>query len=338
MLGDLEVTTVPKLPECQGMTACRISYDNNDLDGWIMLWGGRTSPTRPQGTIYLWDPQTHRLATPNAIRGTPPTPRWGHSMVALSGNRMAVVGGCNLEEGALGDVYLLHSHESYLCWEQVSTRLASPRFHHVTLVQQDTFFVFGGLQSTTNVVEAFETTNRSSKKAKNQSFTWACRIGETAIEGGTPTTGAKVLATKCATNDGRQSTFSRVGAAGCITNSGSLVVVSGGIDCTMQGDPSPLESSFLSIDKDVVTITNIPIDIACDAGEEVIDFGALVHHSCVSLSEHDFLLLGGGAASFAFGDTFAKYVLIWEVTFKCCFTLPSSCVFLPATFPVFSCF
>jgi hypothetical protein len=114
ILARLQCWVIWKLPECQGMTACRISYDNNNLDGWIMLWGGRTSPTRPQGTIYLWDPQTQRLATPNDIRGAPPTPCWGHSVVTVSGNRMAVVGRCNHEEGALGDVYLLQSKEALL--------------------------------------------------------------------------------------------------------------------------------------------------------------------------------------------------------------------------------
>jgi hypothetical protein len=62
-----------------------------------------------------------------------------------------------------------------------------------------------------NVLEAFETTNSSAKKAKNQSFTWSCRFGETRIEGGTPWTDAKVLAIKkCATNVDRESTFSRL--------------------------------------------------------------------------------------------------------------------------------
>ena len=52
------------------------------------------------------------------------------------------------------------------------------------------------------------------------------------------------------------------------------------------------------------------LDVEYDDGMDDVNFGALVHHSCLSCSGSTggAMLLGGGISSFAFGASFAEYV------------------------------
>jgi tRNA wybutosine-synthesizing protein 3 len=293
-LDDLSVSWVAQLPDCQGMGVCSLKSKN-----WIVLWGGRTSPKNALGDLFILNPtnQSYSLASPKDVRGVPPSPRWGHSLVAINDCTLVVVGGCNID-GAFNDIHVLHFCESFFYWELLSVTLPTPLFHHMTMVQDDGLFVFGGLKSTSQVLEPFENSNQS----REQELLWACRVEEISKDSdGVMSTSVSIIDKVQSFKESGISGLKRFGASACSVD--SLVVVSGGLAASDDGDPPPLESFFLSTNKEKVTITSVPIEYPI--GEE-LDFGSLVHHSSVDLGSSEFLLLGGGATSFAFGNSFAK--------------------------------
>ena len=343
--GGLQVSWQSKFPSCQGMAACQLS------NGWIVIWGGRTSPTKPQNTLYLWDSIRHMLATPlsSSIKGTLPAPRWGHSLVAISNNRAVLVGGCNQDHGAMDDIHLLiwDEQDGSFFWERLAMSLPSPRFHHMTTLIQtkngicddddDIILVLGGLRSTTDVLGCV-----SKNENENAGLIWAFQIEETKLLETKATASGNVNTRKQeehrripstrvrqwnVSKEGLPKTLSsRWGSATCqiYSNNNPIMVVSGGIT-PIDGDDDdddsvtlpPLEAFFLTKQKyrqqDTIHVTCVPTDITSinsiqTSETELIDFGSLVHHSCIAISENEFLLLGGGVASFAFGDCFAKYV------------------------------
>jgi tRNA wybutosine-synthesizing protein 3 len=295
--GGLEVSLVSQLPQAQGMTACR-------LEKWILLWGGRTSPSKPLDTIYLFDPETRQLATPHHVHGEAPPPRWGHSFVALSQNRMALTGGCNaVENRSLDDFYVLHfGPNAHFYWERVTStptmQLPTGRFHAATIVQEnDTLLVLGGLGSTEHALAPFEAMALSKEGSVR-----ACRIGETRRDGEQCHTTVRPL-------DVASPQTPRFGAAACTL--GRLVVVSGGIESSNSSnsieeevDLPPLECSIVQVNSINGGTSMAPVPFTFES-DEVVDFGSLVHHSCLSISDREFILLGGGVPSFAFGDLFA---------------------------------
>lgn len=289
-LGKLPVSWVPKLPDCQGIGVCRLRSN-----GWIVLWGGRTSPKNALGDLYILDSSgdSFSLASPRDVRGTPPSSRWGHSLEALNDCTLVVVGGCNSDDGALDSIHVLHFCESYFQWELLSASLPTPRFHHMTMVQDDVIFVFGGLKSTTHGLEPFQTTNQSCE----QDSLWACQV----VQIGTESTEVNRITNVQPFKGSSLGGLKRFGAGCC--SLASLVVVSGGLSSTDDEDPRPIETFFLSTSKNKVTVTCVPIEFP--KGKS-FDFGSLVHHSVLALDSNEFLLLGGGATSFAFGNCFAK--------------------------------
>ncbi|KAL3933029.1 MAG: hypothetical protein SGBAC_010576 [Bacillariaceae sp.] len=305
MLGQLEVSWVPKLPDCQGMGAIKLAKRSN----LILLWGGRMGPKKPVSDIHLFNPSGGSLSIPLDVRGTPPTPRWGHSMVALNDQSILVSGGCNLEEGAMDDVYILHFCETYLFWERRSETLPIPLFHHMSIVDSDTACVFGGLQSTSNLLEPFQ---KRRGTAKRDELVWAIRIKSTKIDSITGKVSSSVqviqntylAATNIIVSSERNCVngLQRFGAASSLSS--SLMLVSGGLASSSDvDDAAPLESYFLAGDRDRVSITRVPLEYSDD---EVLDFGSLVHHASVTIGTNEFLLIGGGATSFAFGHSFAS--------------------------------
>ncbi|CAJ1937804.1 unnamed protein product [Cylindrotheca closterium] len=381
-LGPLQVSWVPKLPDCQGMGAVKLAITTTTTTTatttttstgekksfMILLWGGRMGPNKPMGKdIYLFDPASSSLAIPLDVRGTPPTPRWGHSMVALLNNAnhqsFLISGGCNLEEGAMDEVYILHFCETYLFWERLVPTLPTPLFHHMSVLlavedpnnnnnnnnnnsNSSTVCVFGGLQSTTNLLEPFQkrrVLRLSSKDSNNnhkdeENLIWAIRIQKTTIDSSTGKVSSTVQVIQktflAATNTTTTTTtnpskhhkatscingLNRFGAAA--SNSNSLMLVSGGLASSSSSggntnsnddvDSTPLASYFLTGDRDRISITKIPLEYQHSKNDDddehvALDFGSLVHHTSVSIGTNEFLLIGGGATSFAFGHSFAS--------------------------------
>eukprot|EP00980_Cylindrotheca_fusiformis_P008402 scaffold1776_cov106-Cylindrotheca_fusiformis.AAC.1 len=337
-----QLRMIQGLPDCQGMGACLLKSKN-----WIVLWGGRTNPKNALGKdLFVLIPNVttttsssstststsstrsyYSLGIPHDIRGTPPSPRWGHSLVALNNNTLLVVGGCNHEEGALDDIYALHfcDESSFVQWEKLSISLPTPRFHHMTMVQDESsIFVFGGLTSTTQVLEPFQSSNTT--KQQQHDYIWVGQVERIdKNENGEMTTSLKVINEVESFREADLSGLNRFGAAACCcccSSTESLVIVSGGIAASNENDDDddesarPLDAYFLSTtinsttsNTGKVTVAHVPIleySAAKEEEENEVDFGSLVHHSAVAIDSNEFLLLGGGVNAFAFGNSFAK--------------------------------
>jgi tRNA wybutosine-synthesizing protein 3 len=160
----------------EGLASCIVASQAGET--WIALFGGRMSPARPIGELliasYLPSRRTIAVNKPLDVRGRPPSPRWGHSLTALAGtghdmelSRLAVLVGGRNETQVLDSMFLLSASrdgadrsegESHFVWEKlvVSSEQQYPgRFHHACALHRDQLFVFGGLTSTSNLLEAF---------------------------------------------------------------------------------------------------------------------------------------------------------------------------------------
>jgi tRNA wybutosine-synthesizing protein 3 len=282
--SDLSPTT---FPACLGVQGCLFS-------NWILLWGGRCSPTHPLNTIYLFDHEHSIFATPGHVIGKPPSARWGHTLTRLSEERALIAGGCASEgvvDGDLHIIYLKHQLDGrlHVRWETISTDMP-PRFYHSTVIAQDSVFVFGGQSSTTNLLEAFESTKSLPS--------WACRL-DAIHQGSSPIRSIEPSI------DG--SRIFRFGASSCSLSIGAtdsqVVVITGGLageTVKARSDASAIQY-FVAKGKEITSIDG-------KEGHGSLDFGSMVHHQCLPISSEEFLLLGGGVASFAFGDSFARYV------------------------------
>lgn len=356
----LEVSYLDQPPDLQGMTSCRLKES-----GLVILWGGRRSPTRPipADTIYLFhdslgpnnasESQQERgqcwMAKAVDVRGGPalPRPRWGHGLVALSGNRALLIGGCNQDDGAMDDLFLLHlctegglpghhgehprGRESlaYFCWEQLSVRLPSPRFHFASTIvgDDDTVVVFGGLGSTHDILQVFEERTASASK-KNW---WACRVGETkeqdepsdchgALELSSKHTRFTIVTTPHLEHPEAEISSSYFGMACCTFLSKHLFLVTGGVHTTLPNptrDQSDAPESVFPIQafwvsnkitskQAVLHIQRVPLLLENKGGHTLLEFGSMLHHSCITISSNEVLFVGGGVQSFAFGECYSE--------------------------------
>ena len=288
-LNGFNVTWSQKLPACQGMSACFLSKNQ-----FIVLWGGRTSPTKALQELYLFDPtlESYCLAIPTDVHGTAPSPRWGHSMVKINDCTLMVTGGCNVEEGALDDIFLLHVGESTFYWERLSTRLPTPLFHHVTIARDDFILIFGGLQSTIKVLDTFESEDHEKRL-------WAFKLEKPCkTRDGLIASATSVL--KTSKDSASHESLGRFGASACILD--SIILVSGGLTGFNDESAPSLEAFYISKDQDMIRATKL---LGLCTTEE-FDSGSLMHHSFLAVGANEALLLGGGVSSFAFGSTFAK--------------------------------
>jgi tRNA wybutosine-synthesizing protein 3 len=283
--SDLSPTT---FPACQGVQGCFFST-------WILLWGGRCSPTRPLNTIYLFDHEHSIFATPGHVVGKPPSARWGHTLTRLSEERALIAGGCTSEgvvDGDLHIIYLKHEIDGrlHVRWETLSADMP-PRFYHSTVIAQDALFIFGGQSSTTNLLEAFESTQLSPS--------WTCRLDDI-YEGSSP-----IHALEPSIDDSR---IFRFGTSSCSLSFGEMdsqvVVITGGLageTVEARSDASSIQYFSVAKGQEITSIDG-------QEGHDMLDYGSMVHHQCLPISSDEFLLVGGGVASFAFGDSFARYV------------------------------
>ncbi|OEU07586.1 hypothetical protein FRACYDRAFT_251007 [Fragilariopsis cylindrus CCMP1102] len=334
-----------KFPDLQGMTSCRL-----EESGLVLFWGGRKGPTKPSlaETIYVFENSSNtcvRFGTVIDVRGDLPRSRWGHGLVPLStGNRAILMGGCNMEDGAVDDVFVLHlctedqpqkpggrdsnddsndDANGYFYWERLSIRLPTPRFHFGSaLLKRDTIVVVGGLQSTQQLLQPFEHDND-----ETTTTIWACRFGDSKKKKKNkiciPSTKATVVPIDphgCSPlNSDTRSLF---GTACCTMMSNNLLVITGGIQHGKSIKSTPLQAYWISNNESssskVSKLRLQRIALGYDHNsmnhQQVdrksttvpIDFGSLVHHCCITISDNEFLLVGGGVASFAFGECYAR--------------------------------
>ncbi|VEU39638.1 unnamed protein product [Pseudo-nitzschia multistriata] len=336
----LGVRWLPAAPDLQGMASCTLGESN-----LCVVWGGRRGPTRPAGAdLCVFDPVGVRFGSVADVRGDPPEPRWGHRLVALGkGDRAVLLGGCNHQHGAFDEVFVLHlvseggdggpggSAPGYFYWERSPVRLRAPRFHFgAALVQRDTVLVLGGLESTKDLLRPFEDESGCSPLPNE----WACRYGDSKTKrSGTENDRRTTIATEAVGvavdaperllqggggGGGGGSFGSFFGMACCTLISNNLLLVTGGIRAADTEGAMPSIQAFWissgcgSPGKHRLRMRRIEVSLGPGTAQgegprpAALDFGSMVHHCCVALSNNEVLLVGGGVPSFAFGECYAR--------------------------------
>jgi tRNA wybutosine-synthesizing protein 3 len=265
------------------------------------LFGGRASPTCPLDDLLLcqYNNSPHAIAQrPVDIRGELPSPRWGHTLTALSGNtnKLAVLVGGRNEASALSTIHVLsiirqaENDSSYLLWESIlpSSPLPSPRFHHSTVSSNDQVFVFGGRSSVSNLLETF------SKSEADQPECFTFNALDKQKEGSTKITKGIDL-----------QPFGLSAALLDVNATRKSLVLCGGLS---HGSSHQTVQLFeLQVTAESVGLYHKPIKLL---SESSIDFGSMVHHIClpVCLPGHvlEIVSIGGGVQGFGFQQSYAK--------------------------------
>lgn len=317
----------------QGMAAAR-------LGNWIVLWGGRTSPTQSLDKLYLFHPATHQLASLEpTVLDEAPMARWGHSLVSISSNRLVLVGGgvcdptnhSSLENTetlpySFDDIFILHYLETKgFVWEKVSgVRLPVGTMYATTTVvpqsipegttgresnvTSELLLVAGGLyanRAQSNPLTLFS----ESQNPGDGSSVWSCRIGATTREDRVDGT-ITHLRTNVTTGSRSEMVMasSMVGATLSTLWQGRIAILSGGVG-TMEMETSSLSPSGGALRAYLLHMEKTPpnlIPLQLSYIGELPDPSSLVHHCCIPLSDSEFVLIGGGVSSFAFGAIFAS--------------------------------
>eukprot|EP00934_Nitzschia_sp_Nitz4_P000944 Nitzschia sp. Nitz4//scaffold109_size72162//48597//51221//NITZ4_005852-RA/size72162-processed-gene-0.17-mRNA-1//1//CDS//3329532781//944//frame0 len=254
----------------------------------------------------------------------------------------------------LEDVYILHylSEDRTFVWETLpsnSIRLEGGRMHAAAsllssprddlwdilgitdgeadqVVQQnDTFdqwvWVQGGLDRTIQsnpLLSCKPNVGADNPKLQNQSDRILFRIGKTTNNG------EGVLTTECSTLSmdqvcGSDPTQGWFGGSSCLLWSDRILLTTGGVGGS--ADSSPVYANMLShqLGGDSATLRWSPVPLQLqvtpsNSSVTEIDFGSMVHHSCVKVSNSQLVLVGGGVSSFAFGELFSLSHLITLVS------------------------
>eukprot|EP00529_Nitzschia_sp_RCC80_P010505 CAMPEP_0113468772 /NCGR_PEP_ID=MMETSP0014_2-20120614/15536_1 /TAXON_ID=2857 /ORGANISM="Nitzschia sp." /LENGTH=763 /DNA_ID=CAMNT_0000361189 /DNA_START=110 /DNA_END=2402 /DNA_ORIENTATION=- /assembly_acc=CAM_ASM_000159 len=343
--GSLKVNQwMTTCPDLQGMTSCQLQPSK-----LMLFWGGRQSPLRPSpaSTVYVLDTQDQqpRLAqvdieSQHERKSSAPVARWGHSLIAISNDRAVLIGGCNDDDGALDDVWVLHfvhdrnsacSGTSFFQWERVDTTLPSPRFHFgCTLLDNDTIMIIGGLKDTKAILDPFE---ESSNGTDHDDDVLAIRVGRTQFAKSqktteviqhNPLTNIHNMNVRLKNRDGvgqNPSPRFGFGMSCCTLMSKHLVVVTGGISfAEEEKNEDPIKTYWVTFRQDEIELDRIPSMVGTNETGGSVDVGSLVHHCCLAVGDddhsndsvdndnrsHEIVLIGGGVSSFAFGGTFAK--------------------------------
>jgi tRNA wybutosine-synthesizing protein 3 len=306
----------PKVfPPCEGLQACLLPLNQLRKDGdasipVIAIWGGRSGPLTPYGDLLLYEPETvpGYFSEPLEVRGDYPSPRWGHTLTALSGKdgMMAIlIGGRDEETSSPENVHILSlvddGEKRVFTWQRVHSNIP-PQFHHsVVALDDDLLVIFHGLTDPNNLMESVSdsistlVTRARRNSEEEQSFVTVFRV----------TCGALVPMSLPRIDEFTP----RFGASCCclIRDGAVIIPFIGGAPHSGGGDtPDPLR--WYTLDSDSLSNFRIhyePLHL------ENINFSAMIHSCCVSLTaSSELLILGGGVSSFAFGSDFAEYVQI----------------------------
>lgn len=182
----------------------KILYDvNNCINSsvtttHILLFGGRYGPNKPMNDLIIFEYVNHGtttiggMFTPQDVRGTIPTPRWGHTFTALNHPRRNIqlpfdptiiipvavlIGGRQTHGNCIDALYVLSivpsfnsstidsscSVNNHFLWERISTvndslyHNLSRCFHTATTINDmNHLFVFGGLMRPEYFSESFD--------------------------------------------------------------------------------------------------------------------------------------------------------------------------------------
>lgn len=287
----------------------------------VAIWGGRAGPTKPFGDLLLYEPtvRTDSFATPTNVKGDIPDARWGHTLTALSGQHgpLALLIGGRTEFASLASSYILslvdgENGKRHFLWTKLDLSIP-PQFHHTTLVTENDFLiVFGGLSDPNDLLESFSDSYRffgslggNTKLPRHKSVEASSPVS--AIQFWSDGT-CQIVPLKTDTP-----CVAHYGGSGCVLDVDGMTVLgfTGGIpfaNSFMIPEAEPLR--WYSLDNINGDRIMSQLDVEYDNGMDNVNFGALVHHSCISHSGSTggAMLLGGGISSFAFGASFAEYV------------------------------
>jgi tRNA wybutosine-synthesizing protein 3 len=288
----------------------------------IAIWGGRSGPACPFGELLLYEPKSapNIFSKPIHIRGDHPSPRWGHTLTALSGKDglLAILIGGRNERGSIQDnIHLLKLVEEggqrFFEWTSVFTEAISPQFHHcVSVVDEDTIVLGGGLADSNDLTECFSDSYRFVEKLGSSTSTGRRphvrqhAVALFRIEGDSCDEVPDVHV------DGGFMQHYGCGACSLIDYKGERITVfAGGI---LMGRKS---ITLLALGGEIIeplrwysafdgSLTRYNIHYDTENLDKV-NFASLVHHCCVSLpGSSEMFILGGGVSTFAFGASFAK--------------------------------
>ena len=295
-----------------------ITPKNND-SSLVAIFGGRTSPARPNNELLLMSCQPGKatIFTPTDVRGEVPTPRWGHSFTALSGKggRLAILIGGRSESDVVPSTHVLScAYESsgddtnnmFFIWERLPYSI--PRFYHGTAHHstkestsaEETILVFGGLGSTALVPGI-----TSGKDADDNNGHSACLVvsindKESTLRECEGKTGSMFGASVC-----WLSAFNR-------SDDNALFIASGGLPCDAleEINQSTLEVVKYAKVNSAPSVERLKSAVKHPLGQD-INFGSMVHHCCLELPASEkgtaeVALIGGGVPTFAFGQSFAR--------------------------------
>jgi len=297
---------------CEGLSACVLSCLQPNL---IAIFGGRESPLKPNNNFLLFN--SSGFYEPLNMAGEVPTCRWGHSLVALTGNcgHLALVIGGRDESKILSTAYVLSFVETMepitkiqtinLLWSRLDV---GKGFYYPSVVSlpttnestKDDVFVFGGYR---NLDNPFSVSSTDSTDNVYEDMHISLRKGSTSIT--KLDSNGTTLGASCCILQPTQSYSNRI-----------YILSTGGFDPNIE--ELSRESTFnlrrWDMDSSVLE-PSIPCNVlTTDANTHALNFGSLVHNVTLSIpstnstaeSTHEMVIVGGGSSLFAFGESFAK--------------------------------
>jgi tRNA wybutosine-synthesizing protein 3 len=296
-------------PAREGHSACRLmSTEDPSPKSTALVFGGRGSPKQPSNELLLLSLSSNQanFFIPKDVRGAIPSPRWGHTLNALSGRHgtlCVVIGGRN-ECNIISTVHILSKVQSgHLLWEELHENI--PRFDHCSIRLpsiegkcEDELLVFGGLDSL-DVVSAIANLNDQ----------------ENTILLSFDSDGNKCMKQSQVSSSSRLLTF---GASSiCFLNKESSwgehhVIVSGGLwKCSDNRACKSMEHVCLSRRNG---FRHSQIEFCSSTAKEKINFGSMINHVSLEIPCDrsktgvvlEIVTLGGGVPSFSFGQSFAR--------------------------------
>jgi tRNA wybutosine-synthesizing protein 3 len=318
----------------EGLASCIVTQpdseltDNGSPPALIMLFGGRTSPTKPLDELlfcqYRQSLKFVSFVKPKDIRGQSPSPRWGHTVTPMSGEpggensrRLAVVFGGRNETEALDSMHVISVREGeskcHLLWESVVFHgIQSPmrRFHHDTVLVNGHLFVLGGLESTSDLLGPLRETSTFDSKPAVVGFSLDLTSDPITAKASVVNADDSCLA--------QLRRFGHRASVLDVRSNEAIFCLTGGIPVSNQEDDEddlmPRPVAFLRVNLEPGRDANVQMlrDIDWASHEDSFDLGTLVHHdACVVCRDGgDFetttlAVVGGGVPGFGFRPCFA---------------------------------
>jgi tRNA wybutosine-synthesizing protein 3 len=283
----------------QGLAACLLEDQRT-----VLLFGGRGGPAAPLGDLWLYTTEMEKVF-PTRVQGVAPTPRWGHSMTRLSGNRVVLLGGRD-ETKVLDDAYILSFGTDlqgpYVQWTRLEfppgRPVPGPRCFHaaVTDGSEQRLWVWGGISDTTTLLP-------EQQQQQSSVWLWDGRTShEIPLDGSVPVMGQAVVPGIVDLHgNARCHHFLSIGGVGDCSDANTLWIQS----LSLVGD-LPAKSWKLE---------NGRVQLVDEKENGPLDCSSLVQHSVVPLPSPAvgvarYAIVGGGVQGFAFGPSFAMSCVI----------------------------